>query len=85
MGESPCRFESYQEYKQQNYGGIGKAVSFKNERNCGFDPTNGTIYAPMAELADALDLGSSTFGCVGSTPTRCTLMEVVRMDEGLVC
>ena len=24
---------------------------------------------PVAELADALDLGSSAFGCVGSTPT----------------
>ena len=27
----------------------------------------------MAELADALDLGSSSFGSAGSTPVRATL------------
>lgn len=26
-------------------------------------------YVSVAELADALDLGSSAFGCVGSSPT----------------
>ena len=29
--------------------------------------------ALVAELVDALDLGSSTFGCVGSSPTECTI------------
>ena len=28
----------------------------------------GCCLARVAELADALDLGSSTFGCAGSTP-----------------
>lgn len=28
----------------------------------------------MAELADALDLGSSIFGCAGSTPAAWTLL-----------
>lgn len=31
-----------------------------------------SIYALVAEQEDALDLGSSTFGCVGSTPTERT-------------
>ena len=29
-------------------------------------------YAPVAELADALDLGSSIERCAGSIPVRCT-------------
>ena len=31
------------------------------------------MYAGVAELADALDLGSSAFGCMGSTPFTCTI------------
>ena len=31
------------------------------------------IIGSMAELADALDLGSSSFGSAGSTPVRATL------------
>ena len=31
------------------------------------------IYAGVAELADALDLGSSVFGRVGSSPTTRTM------------
>ncbi len=30
----------------------------------------------MAELADALDLGSSAFGCAGSTPVIRTKLEI---------
>ena len=33
--------------------------------------------AGVAELADALDLGSSAFGCKGSTPFTCTIYAVI--------
>ena len=34
--------------------------------------TANTSHAPVAELVDAPDLGSGNFGCVGSSPIRCT-------------
>ena len=45
-------------------------------------------YARVAELADALDLGSSIFGCGGSSPpsrTKLTLLEQARSKCRLCC
>ena len=38
----------------------------------------------MAELADALDLGSNTERCAGSIPVRCTKKEVTFVYQKLL-
>lgn len=40
-----------------------------------FVPSNNDEYAKVAELVDALDLGSSAFGCGGSTPPFRTITQ----------
>ena len=49
-----------------------------NRTVVGSSPTGSTIFAGMAELADALDLGSSAARLAGSTPVTRTSEEPVR-------
>ena len=42
------------------------------------------IHAPLAKLVDALDLGSSSLRCIGSSPiwgTNCQVVKSVRMAD----
>ena len=38
--------------------------------------------APVAELVDALDLGSSNLGCAGSSPVRRTIILSILRENG---
>lgn len=40
------------------------------------------IFGPVAELGDALDLGSSTERRVGSSPSRSTIKKSVSIQNG---